>query len=206
MGDVFETYEMGKSIVSASKLYANQRRSNRQLPGGSDSTTAACYMIGGTPDSVLSQLVNRVSPCDPREERCKAVERVLKDKTRGAICALNGENPREARADNLAAVRICEVVADILVAHCSRQLLESRKVLIGTVQQLEATVKELREELALERRKFAEREEECWCKGQTDGSSRGALVGVFERSKLLTGVTESDRGSVSEGGDKDGGG
>ena len=181
-GDVFETYELGKTIVSSSKLYANQRRSNRLLPGGGDSTTAACYMIGGTPDSVLSPLLSRVSPCDPREERCKAVERVLKDKTRGAICALNGENPREARADNLAAVRICEVVADVLVAYTSRQLMESRKSLINTVQRQEQELKTLREELQNERER-RKREEECWSNGQNvgqvgSGTSVGMGVGV----------------------------
>lgn len=138
--------------MQSSKLYANQRRSNRLLPGGSDSTTAACYMIGGTADSVLSPLLARVSPCDPREERCKAVERVLKDKTRGAICALNGENPREARADNLAAVRICEVVADILVAFSSKRLYESRKQLFATVARQEQTIKEVTEELEEQKR------------------------------------------------------
>lgn len=221
-GDVFETYELGKTIVSSSKLYANQRRSNRLLPGGSDSTTAACYMIGGTPDSVLSPLVSRVSPCDPREERCKAVERVLKDKTRGAICALNGENPREARADNLAAVRICEVVADILVAYSSRRLMESRKELIAQVQRQDMMIKELKEEVACEKRKRSEKEAECWCKGQPERAagivgSQG-MVGMgdlhsFEKNKLLRrGVLtssghrslDSDRGSNCEVVDKDG--
>lgn len=155
----FETYELGIAIVQSSKLYANQRRSNRQLPGGSDSTTAACYMIGGTPDSFLSPLLTKVSPCDPREERCKAVERVLKDKTRGAICALNGENPREARADNLAAVRICEVVADILVAYSSKRLFESRKQLFLTVERQEEQIKELSEQLEEYKRKEEERED-----------------------------------------------
>lgn len=207
---VFETYELGKTIVASSKLYANQRRSNRLLPGGSDSTTAACYMIGGTPDSILSPLVSRVNPCDPREERCKAVERVLKDKTRGAICALNGENPREARADNLAAVRICEVVADILVAYSSRRLMETRKELYATVAKQEGIIKELREELGKEKRRRAEIETECWCKGQGDASRhvlpqdinqfegreklmrRGVLSGSVHRS------LDSDRGSLSE--------
>lgn len=169
----FETYELGKTIVASSKLYANQRRSNRLLPGGSDSTTAACYMIGGTPDSILSPLVAKVNPCDPREERCKAVERVLKDKTRGAICALNGENPREARADNLAAVRICEVVADILVAYSARRMVESRKELHAACREQEGIINSLREELEKERRKRLELESECWCKGQTDASGAG---------------------------------
>lgn len=160
----FETYELGITIVSSSKLYANQRRSNRLLPGGSDSTTAACYMIGGTPDSILSPLLSRVSPCDPREERCKAVERVLKDKTRGAICALNGENPREARADNLAAVRICEVVADILVAYSSKRLFESRKQLFQTVERQEEQIKELTDQLDEYKRR-----EEQWRKGEGSG-------------------------------------
>lgn len=167
---VFETYELGIAIVQSSKLYANQRRSNRLLPGGSDSTTAACYMIGGTPDSVLSPLLARVSPCDPREERCKAVERVLKDKTRGAICALNGENPREARADNLAAVRICEVVADILVAFSSKKLLENRKKLFEMVAQQEQTIKSLQREVD-EHKAAAER----WRKEALElGGGRGA--------------------------------
>lgn len=208
---VFETYELGKTIVASSKLYANQRRSNRLLPGGSDSTTAACYMIGGTPDSILSPLVSRVNPCDPREERCKAVERVLKDKTRGAICALNGENPREARADNLAAVRICEVVADILVAYSSRRLMETRKELYATVAKQEGIIKELREELASEKRKRVEFENECWCKGQSGDGNRHGLptdVGSFDTKEkfLRRGVMpgsvhrslDSDRGSLSE--------
>lgn len=159
----FETYELGITIVQSSKLYANQRRSNRQLPGGSDSTTAACYMIGGTPDSILSPLLSKVSPCDPREERCKAVERVLKDKTRGAICALNGENPREARADNLAAVRICEVVADILVAYSSKRLFESRKQLFQQVERQEEQIKELTEQVEEYKRR-----EEQWRKERGD--------------------------------------
>lgn len=208
---VFETYELGKTIVASSKLYANQRRSNRLLPGGSDSTTAACYMIGGTPDSVLSPLVSRVNPCDPREERCKAVERVLKDKTRGAICALNGENPREARADNLAAVRICEVVADVLVAYSSRRMMEARKELYATVTKQEGLIKELKEELAKEKRKYVVLESECWCKGQGEGTTSRHLMSAdvhqFEREKLIRrGVLagsghrsiDSDRGSLSE--------
>lgn len=217
-GNVFETYSVGKSIVSSSKLYANQRRSNRQLPGGSDSTTAACYMIGGTPDNVLSQLLSRVSPWDPREERCKAVERVLKDKTRGAICALNGENPREARADNLAAVRICEVVADILVAYSSKKLLESRKELYDTAQRQEREIRQLREELETERRKRVEKESECWCRGQPQAQAPVATQPMgdlqsFERNKLvIRGVLtssghrsiDSDRGSLVETVDKDG--
>lgn len=171
---IFETYELGIAIVKSSKLYANQRRSNRQLPGGSDSTTAACYMLGGTPDSTLSPLVARVSPCDPREERCKAVERVLKDKTRGAICALNGENPREARADNLAAVRICEVVADILVAYAAKRLLDTLQDLYKSNAAKDATIRELREQLdAAKRRRIdipdlrgLSAPSRCWCGGR----------------------------------------
>lgn len=156
---IFETYELGCTIVRSSKLYANQRRSNRQLPGGSDSTTAACYMLGGTSDSVLSPLVARVSPCDPREERCKAVERVLKDKTRGAICSLNGDNPREARADNLAAVRICEVVADILVAYAAKRLLNNLQQLYKSNASKDITINALRAQVeGMKRRKI-----DCWC-------------------------------------------
>lgn len=81
----------------------------------------ASYMIGGSSYSALNPLVTRVSLCDPREERCKEVERVLKDDTREAICALNGENSREDRANTLAAVRTCEVVVDVLVAYSSRR-------------------------------------------------------------------------------------
>lgn len=143
----FETYELGLAIVRSSRVYANQRRSNRRLPGGSDSTTAACFMLGGTPDSVLSPLVARVSPCDPREERCKAVERVLKDKTRASICALNGENPREARADNLAAVRICEVVADILVAYAAKRLLATLQEVYKVSAEKDDVIRQLRGEL-----------------------------------------------------------
>lgn len=158
---VFETYELGIAIVRSSKLYANQRRSNRQLPGGSDSTTAACYMLGGTPDSTLSPLVARVSPCDPREERCKAVERVLKDKTRGAICSLNGDNPREARADNLAAVRICEVVADILVAYAAKRLLANLQELYKSNAAKDSTIAELRAQLDGAKRRRVDCA--CWC-------------------------------------------
>lgn len=58
-------------------------------------------MIVDTPDSVQIPLMTRVNQSDLRAERCKAVERVLKDKTRKAICDLNGENPREERTENL---------------------------------------------------------------------------------------------------------
>lgn len=167
----FETYELGLAIVRSSKLYANQRRSNRQLPGGSDSTTAACYMLGGTPDSTLSPLVARVSPCDPREERCKAVERVLKDKTRGAICSLNGDNPREARADNLAAVRICEVVADILVAYAAKRLLGNLQQLYKANAAKDAQIDQLRAQLEGAKRRRAD---SCWCGAQKDESGLGA--------------------------------
>ena len=166
----FETYELGLAIVRSSKLYANQRRSNRQLPGGSDSTTAACYMLGGTPDSTLSPLVARVSPCDPREERCKAVERVLKDKTRGAICSLNGDNPREARADNLAAVRICEVVADILVAYAAKRLLGNLQQLYKANAAKDAQIDQLRAQLEGAKRRRAE---SCWCGAQKDDNPLG---------------------------------
>ncbi len=166
---VFETYELGIAIVRSSKLYANQRRSNRQLPGGSDSTTAACYMLGGTPDSTLSPLVARVSPCDPREERCKAVERVLKDKTRGAICSLNGDNPREARADNLAAVRICEVIADILVAYAAKRLLSNLQELYRNNNAKDNTIQQLRAQLDNAKRSRTDNGP-CWC-GRSGNSS-----------------------------------
>lgn len=166
---VFETYELGIAIVRSSKLYANQRRSNRQLPGGSDSTTAACYMLGGTPDSTLSPLVARVSPCDPREERCKAVERVLKDKTRGAICSLNGDNPREARADNLAAVRICEVIADILVAYAAKRLLSNLQELYRNNNAKDNTIQQLRAQLDNAKRARTD-SGPCWC-GRPGNSS-----------------------------------
>ncbi|PXF46214.1 hypothetical protein BWQ96_03999 [Gracilariopsis chorda] len=211
-GRVFEAYQLGKTIVASSKLYANQRRSNRLLPGGSDSTTAACYMIGGTSDETLATLLKRISPCDPREERCKAVERVLKDKTRGAICALNGENPREARADNLAAVRICETVADILVAYLSRRLIDSREELLDKLSRHEATIKQLRDELSAERKRREAGERECWCKGSAEKNQPSAAISgmtnaninaphamadlhTFERDKLLVG-----RGYLSSSG------
>ncbi|KAI0566089.1 hypothetical protein FGB62_12g02 [Gracilaria domingensis] len=217
-GRVFDTYHLGQSIISCSKLYANQRRSNRLLPGGSDSTTAACYMIGGTCDQTLHSLLERISPCDPREERCKVVERVLKDKTRGAICALNGENPREARADNLAAVRICETVADILVAYLCRKLIQQRDELSERLAGLENNVGSLREELAMERKRREVTERDCWCKGSAEKnqpsvalstianqSVSNVTVGVvtphtmdmhsFESNKLLVG-----RGNLSSSG------
>lgn len=171
---VFETYELGIAIVRSSKLYANQRRSNRQLPGGSDSTTAACYMLGGTPDSTLSPLVARVSPCDPREERCKAVERVLKDKTRGAICTLNGDNPREARADNLAAVRICEVVADILVAYAAKRLLANLQELYKNNAAKDSTIAELRAQLDGAKRRRVDTS--CWCGGRPADPTQSAVT------------------------------
>eukprot|EP00178_Gracilaria_changii_P027757 TRINITY_DN912_c0_g3_i1.p1 TRINITY_DN912_c0_g3~~TRINITY_DN912_c0_g3_i1.p1 ORF type:complete len:491 (-),score=55.57 TRINITY_DN912_c0_g3_i1:2717-4189(-) len=213
-GRVFDTYHLGQRIISCCKLYANQRRSNRLLPGGSDSTTAACYMIGGTCDQTLQSLLERLSPCDPREERCKAVERVLKDKTRGAICALNGENPREARADNLAAVRICETVADILVAYLCRKLIQQHDELSEKVSSLENDVGSLRNELVIERRRREVTERDCWCKGSAEKNQPSAVLSTianqsvtnvvpthtmdmhsFERNKLLVG-----RGNLSSSG------
>lgn len=192
-GRVFDTYHLGKQIISCSKLYANQRRSNRILPGGSDSTTAACYMIGGTSDQILQALLTQISPCDPREERCKAVERVLKDKTRGAICALNGENPREARADNLAAVRICETVADILVAYSSRSILESQKKLSYEVQHQNETIKQLREQLKMEKDRRETVERDCWCKGSAEKNHPSLSISGVANNTHPSGATTPHR-------------
>eukprot|EP00178_Gracilaria_changii_P023141 TRINITY_DN696_c0_g1_i4.p1 TRINITY_DN696_c0_g1~~TRINITY_DN696_c0_g1_i4.p1 ORF type:complete len:476 (-),score=64.97 TRINITY_DN696_c0_g1_i4:55-1482(-) len=213
-GRIFDTYHLGKQIIACSKLYSNQRRSNRLLPGGSDSTTAACYMIGGSSDQVLQDLLERLSPCDPREERCKAVERVLKDKTRGAICALNGENPREARADNLAAVRICETIADVLVAYLCRKLIQQRDELVQKIEGLENRFGALREELLMERSRREATERDCWCRGSAEKNHPSATLSAiaaqnvanvtqthmmdvhsFERNRLLVG-----RGNLSSSG------
>lgn len=101
-------------MVSNSKLHVKQTRSNRLLPGVKDSTQAACFMIGGTADSTRNALLAKMSPCDLEDYRFKAVEHVFKGKTLGGICACNGEQPSVACADNSAALRICQIVADIL--------------------------------------------------------------------------------------------
>ncbi len=120
-----ESFSLGVSIVRRARLSAAQRRSSRVLPGGGDTTTAACHALGGTSDSILNVLASAVSPTQPRDTRLKAVERTLKTGIRASIVRLNGgDASRDVRACNLAAVRICTSVADILAAYSAQCLVE----------------------------------------------------------------------------------
>lgn len=55
---------------------------------------------------------------------------MLKEKTRRMVYALNGDDPNEKSADNLAVVRICEIVTDILVAFKLKRLMDMSKRLV----------------------------------------------------------------------------
>ena len=81
---------------------------------------------------------------------------MLNDSTRGAICSLNGDNSRQARVDNLAATRIREVVAHILVAHAAKRLLGSLQQLYKAKAPKHAQIDQLRAQLVGAKRYRAE--------------------------------------------------
>lgn len=71
----FEAYEL-ECKVYARLNFTSTSGVRTASSGGSDCTTAACFMLGETSDSLLSPRADRVSPCDSREEKFKAVDRV----------------------------------------------------------------------------------------------------------------------------------
>lgn len=150
-----DTFTLGVTIVRRARLSAAQRRSSRVLPGGGDTTTAACHALGGTSDHTLNMLASAVSPTQPRDSRLKAVERKLKSGIRASIVRLNGgDATREARASNLAAVRICTSVADIMSAYSAQMLVEDLERAKAESVVKDATIAALRAQL----------EQRCNCK------------------------------------------
>eukprot|EP00171_Calliarthron_tuberculosum_P019041 IDg19041t1 len=125
-GDEGGPWILGVSIVRSCRMYAAQQRSSRSLPGGADTNTAAAYILGSLADDEVRKLLLLCSIEHACKIKMKAVERSLKGRVRAAISALNHEKSDEGRAENLAAVRICEVVANMLIAHVGYQM--SRKM------------------------------------------------------------------------------
>ena len=143
-----QMYTLAIKVVRSARLAAAQRRSARLLPGGGDTTTAACYVLGGLPDRSMRTLLRNASPAAPREARLKHVERALKERVRSHIVSLNGANARDLRACNLAAVRICSTAADILGAHAARCLVDDLAKAEEQARRKDATIAALKAELA----------------------------------------------------------
>lgn len=163
------TWGLGIRIVGSCRLYAAQRRSQRLLPGGADTMTAAAYVLGGIVDSEVRSLLGFCISSVPRDSRCKAIERALKGRIRADIVQLNRNGSREARADNLAAVRICVAVADILTAHSAHSMAADFTALRAAAAEKDATIAALRAQLdsmAAGKVGTDKRPRACWCGGR----------------------------------------
>lgn len=168
----------GVRVVRACKLYASQRRSARALPGGADSTTAAAYMLGALSDAEVRALLHSCTPGGARDARCKAVERALKARVRADISRLNAAGPREARADNLAAVRICDAVADMLAAYSARALASDVASLRAAAAEKDATIRALRAQLEEAESRAVKRPRSCYCNARERSRDSLNVVGV----------------------------
>jgi hypothetical protein len=113
---------LAPEIIRSTPLAEAPRRGDRVLPGGADTSVAACYMLGGTPDTELNMILRNWDLIAPRGSRVKVAEAAYKDKVKDLIASLNERGLRESRAENLAALRVCEVIADILDGHVVREL------------------------------------------------------------------------------------
>lgn len=131
-----DSHKLGRQIVANSDLHIGQRRCKRLLPGGDGLTTAACYMIGWLSDGELSEMLNNICPTRPREERCKVVELKLKVPVCRLLRALNKDFESGSCAEKLAAVRICDIMSDIIAAYVARDAIESRKKLLEKIEEL----------------------------------------------------------------------
>lgn len=141
------TWGLGIRIVGGCRLYAAQRRSQRILPGGADTMTGAAYVLGGLIDGEVRSLLRICTPSVPRDSRRKAVERALKERVWTEIVILNKTGPREARAVNLEAVRICDAVSDMLVAHSAHLMTADFAALRAATAEKDATIAALRAQL-----------------------------------------------------------
>lgn len=115
------SFSLAAAVVRAAPLVEAPRRGERILPGRADTSVAAAYTLGGTSDETLRSVLTHWDLCAPRAARVKAAEAVWKERVRGMIAALNGGGGRESRAENLAALRVCEVVADVLDGFVARE-------------------------------------------------------------------------------------
>lgn len=143
-----QCFTLGLEVVRSARLAVAQRRSARVLPGGGDTTTAACFALGGLPDATVTSLLEASSPAAPRDARLKVVERALKARVREHIVRLNGSNSKDMRASNLAAVRICTVAADILAAYAARSLVDELHAARVESSRKDAAIAALQSELA----------------------------------------------------------
>lgn len=135
-----ESFTLATRIIHDTPLAEAPRRGDRVLPGGADTSVAACYMLGGSRDQDLLALLDNWDLCSPRAARVKTAEAVYKDKVKRLIAGLNDRGARESRAENLAALRVCEVIADILDGHAVRSL-------VAQVEERDRTIATLRARL-----------------------------------------------------------
>lgn len=156
-------YILGISIVIQASVVVTQRRSLRVLPGGNDITTAACFMLGGLPDLYVKSLIKRIATLEARDDRSKAVEHVMKERTFAVITALNRNDDTRVRADNMAAVRICDIIADIIKCFYERYILESHLKLTVKVAEQKQEMAGIRTEIRGEKTKLMILQSKCSC-------------------------------------------
>lgn len=137
-------FTLGRSIVGAAPLAVAFRRGDRVLPGRSDSSVAAAHVLGGTPDAVLAPLLESWDVGGPRAARVKRAEAVWKQGVKESIAELNGCPPTsDSRAENLAALRVCESVVDVLDGHVVRTMADLLRAREAEIADLRRRVAEL---------------------------------------------------------------
>lgn len=139
------SFDLAAAVVRSAPLAAAARRGARVLPGRSDTSVAAAYMLGGTPDAALAALLRGWDVSAPRAARVKAAEAAYKGRVRVMIAELNGGGGREGRAENLAALRVCEAIADVLDGHVVREMAAGIAARDDAIRRLTRQVAELQQ-------------------------------------------------------------
>lgn len=141
------TFGLAARIVRAAPLAEAPRRGDRVLPGRADTSVAAAYMLGATPDPSLQALLAQWDVGAPRATRVKAAEAVYKERVKTLIAGLNERGGRESRAENLAALRVCEVIADVLDGHVVREMADAVAVRDKMIESLQQQVASLQRQM-----------------------------------------------------------
>jgi hypothetical protein len=134
------TFTLAPEIIRSTHLASSPRRGDRALPGGADTSVAACYMLGGTSDAALDRILCDWDLSAPRAIRVKAAEAVYKSRTKDLIVELSPPLRRENRAENLAALRVCEFITDMLDGHVAREWKRTVRSRDAEIQQLRTQV------------------------------------------------------------------
>lgn len=138
-------FGLGVEIVRSSQITPGQVRQGKKMPGGACIRTAACFMIGGTPDEVIRLIQQELFATQLRDEKYQVVEIYLKPRVYEHVSLLNGNPKPRDKACSLVTSRICGTIADVLHAHYFRKIMEMLGTLARKKAGLQQTLAEIKE-------------------------------------------------------------